>query len=52
MELMLFFSRSGKGNTRYIEGLADENLVRIKTLTLLSPEVSLKWREKNCWQYG
>lgn len=52
MEVIINFSRPGKGITRYIEGLIDDDEVRIKTLTLILPEFSHKWCEEVWWQNG
>jgi hypothetical protein len=52
MDIVINFSRPGKGVTRYIEDLVDENPIRLKTLTQISPEISLKWCEENWWQNG
>ncbi len=52
MDLTINFLRPGKGTTRYIEGLVDEDPVRIKTLTRLSPRFSRKWCQENWWPNG
>lgn len=52
MEVVINFLRPGKGTTRYIEGLVDEDPTRIKTLTRLPSEVSRRWCEENWWQNG
>ena len=52
MEVVINFLRPGKGTTRYIEGLVDEDLTRIKTLTRLPSDVSRRWCEENWWQNG
>jgi Protein of unknown function (DUF402) len=49
MQLIINFSRPGKGITRYIEGLVDENRVRIKTRNHIAPEFSRKWCEEVWW---
>lgn len=52
MEAIINITRPGKGVTRYVEGLVDENWVRLKTLTCVSPEFSQKWCEEIWWQNG
>jgi hypothetical protein len=52
MDVIINFARPGKGITRYIEGLIDDDRVRIKTLTCLPPEFSQKWCEEVWWQNG
>jgi hypothetical protein len=52
LEVIINFFRPGKGTTRYFEGLVDEDHVRIKTLTQLTPEISQRWCEEHLWQNG
>jgi Protein of unknown function (DUF402) len=52
MEVVINFLRPGKGITRYIEGLVDEDSKRIKTLTRLPTEVSRRWCKENWWKNG
>ena len=51
-QVIINFSRPGKGITRYIEGMIDDNPVRLITLNRLSPDFSLKWCEEIWWQNG
>jgi hypothetical protein len=46
MEVIINFSRPGKGITRYIEELVDDDRVRIKTINYIPPEFSQKWCEE------
>jgi len=52
MEIIINFSRPGKGNTRYIEGLVDDDQIRIKTYNHLTAAFSQKWCEEIWWQNG
>ena len=52
IQVIINFSRPGKGITQYIEGLVDDNPVRLKTLTQISPDFSLKWCKENWWLNG
>lgn len=51
-QVIINFTRPGKGVMRYIEGLVDADPVRIKTLTHVNREKSLKWCEEYWWQNG
>jgi hypothetical protein len=52
MAVIINFNRPGKGITRYVEGLVDDNPIRLKTISDLSPEFSKRWCEENWWQNG
>jgi hypothetical protein len=52
MEVIINFSRPGKGLSRYIEGLVDDDPVRMKTLNHVPLEISAKWCEEVWWQNG
>jgi hypothetical protein len=52
MDIIINFSRPGKINSRYVEGLVDKNPVRLKTLNYIPADTSLKWCEENWWQNG
>lgn len=52
MEATINFSRPGKGNTRYIEQLVDDDAVRLKTINILTQEFSQKWCEEVWWKNG
>jgi hypothetical protein len=52
MEVIINYSRPGKGIRRYIEGLVDDDPVRIKTCSHVSPEFSQKWCEEIWWPNG
>ncbi len=52
MDVIINFSRPGKGTTRYIERLVDDNDRRIKTINQLTPEFSRQWSEEVWWQNG
>jgi hypothetical protein len=52
MFVTINFLRPGKGITRYIEGFVDDNPIRLKTFTSITPEFSLKWCEEQWWQNG
>jgi len=50
--VIIHFSRPGKSTTRYTEGLLDDNPMRIKTLTYIPADTSMKWCEENLWPKG
>jgi len=52
MDIVINFSRPGKGITLYTERLVDDNPERLKTLSLIPADTSLKWCEENWWQNG
>jgi hypothetical protein len=52
MDIVINFSRPGKGTTRYVEGLVDDNPVRMKTINHVPIEFSQKWCEEIWWQNG
>jgi hypothetical protein len=52
MELIIHFNRPGKGTSHYVEMLVDENLVRLKTRSVLSQEFSRTWCEEVWWPQG
>ncbi|OGN93932.1 MAG: hypothetical protein A2Y88_06510 [Chloroflexi bacterium RBG_13_48_10] len=52
MDAIINFTRPGKGVMHYVEGLVDDNSIRLKTLTCLSPGFSKKWCEDVWWQNG
>jgi len=49
MQVIINFSRPGKGITHYFEGLVDENQVRIKTRNHIPTAFSRKWCEEDEW---
>ena len=51
-EVIINFARPGKGIMRYIEGLVDENAIRIETLNQVPPDSSLQWCEEVWWPNG
>jgi hypothetical protein len=50
MDVVINFFRPGKGITRYVEELVDDNPVRIKTFNSVPLEFSQKWCEETWWQ--
>jgi hypothetical protein len=52
MEVTINFSRPGKGVTRYIEGMVNDDPIRLKTIFYLPVEFSQKWSEEVWWQNG
>ena len=52
MDVIINCSRPGKGITRYIERLVDDNARRVKTINFLPPEFSRQWCEEVWWQNG
>lgn len=50
--VIINFTRPGKGVSRYTEGLVDDNSVRIKTVSHIPPDISLKWCEEYWWLIG
>ena len=52
VEAIINFLRLGKGVVRYIEGLVDDDGVRLKTQTFLPSEFSRSWCEENWWMNG
>jgi hypothetical protein len=52
MNIVINFMRPGKGMTQYIEGLVDDNCIRLKTHTQVSADFSLKWCQENWWWNG
>jgi hypothetical protein len=52
MDIVINFMRLGKGITQYLEGLVDDNCIRLKALTQVSFEFSLIWCQENGWQNG
>jgi hypothetical protein len=52
MEAIINFSRPGKGISRYIEGLVDDDPARIKTRTQVPLEMSQTWCRECWWQNG
>ena len=52
MDIIINYSRPGKGIKRYVEGLVEENRLRIKTLKLVAADVSRQWCEEFWWCKG
>ncbi len=52
MDAIINFTRPGKGVMHYVEGLVEDNSIRLKTLTCLSPGFSQKWCENVWWHNG
>ena len=52
MDIVINFSRPGKGITRYVERLVDSDPVRMKTLNHVPIEFRQKWCEEIWWQNG
>ena len=52
MEVIINYLRPGKGISRYIEPLVDDDQMRIKTYSHLPPAFSQKWCEDVWWQNG
>lgn len=52
MDIDINFMRPGKGVTRYTEGLVDDNRIRIKTITQVSPDFSRSWCKENWRRNG
>lgn len=52
MEVIINYSRLGKSITRYVEGLVDDDPVRIKALNHVPLVFSQKWCEEVWWQNG